>query len=98
MRSLSRTAKVVTTFAGKAPKAKNAGGRNLVSQVGIGFLGFLLLDLLEGDRLLGLEHRLGIPLVPALDASHRLVLAEIVEALTALGTAALGAPFRLHHG
>src|SRR5690606_5618687 len=70
----------------------------LVGQIGIGLLGLLLLDLLERDRLLGLEHRFGIPLVPAFDARHRLVLAEIVEAFTALGAATLSAPLRLHHG
>ena len=70
-----------------------------VGQVGIRFLGLLgLLHLLERNRLLGLEHRLRSPLVAALDADDRIVLAEIVEPFTALGAVALVAPLWLDHG
>src|SRR5690606_16804521 len=70
----------------------------VVGEIGIGFLlDFLLLFFLEGNRLLGLEHRLGRPLVPAFDAGHRIVLAEVVKAFTALGAIALGAPLWLDH-
>jgi len=71
----------------------------LISELGIGLFGLLLLDrFLERDRLLRLEHRLGHPLVAAFDADDRIVLAEIVKAGGAFGAGPLGAPFRIHHG
>src|SRR5687767_1200457 len=70
----------------------------VAAEIGVGFLGLLvLLHFFERNRLLGLEHRLGKPLIAALDADDRIVLAEIVEAFTALGAAALGAPLWLDH-
>src|SRR6478736_5409099 len=55
----------------------------VAAKIRISLLGLLLLDRFrERDRLLRLEHRLGDPLVAALDADDRIVLAEIVEPLT----------------
>src|SRR5439155_7517486 len=67
-------------------------------------IGILLLDLdlllggIERHRLLGLEDRLRIPGDPAIDASHGVFLAEVVEAGAALGAGPLRAPFSLRHG
>src|SRR5687768_6423700 len=85
----ARHAKIVV-----APKV-DVVVRRILAVVDI--LGFLFLHFLERNRLLGLEHRLGNPLVAALDADDRIVLAEIVEAFTALGARALGAPLWLDH-
>jgi len=60
----------------------------LVRQIDVFFLDdFLLLHFLELHRLLGLEHRLRVPAVAALDASDRVILAEVVETSAALRAA-----------
>ena len=61
------------------------------------FLGLLLLHFLEGDRLLRLEHRLGVPGISAIDASDRIVLAQIVKPGAAFRAAMLGPPFGFDH-
>ena len=56
-----------------------------------------LLDLFIGDRLLRLEHRIGLPGIAAFDAGDRVILAQIVKARAALRAAVLGTPFSLDH-
>ena len=55
------------------------------------------LDLLERQRLLGLEDRFRILRRAAIDAGDGIVLFEVVEARGAFRTRTLRAPFRLDH-
>ena len=72
-------------------------------QIGIGQVGILdhfnlfLLDFFIRNRLLRLQHWLGMPGIAAFDASDGIVLAQVVKAGAALRAAVLGAPFSLDH-
>lgn len=70
----------------------------VISEIAVGFAFFLLLfGIVEWNRLFRLEHRLGIPFMSALDAGYRFIIAEIVEAGSAIGAGTLGTPFSLRH-